>query len=334
MLPRYRLSYRLALNDVGQATLSLALTDPNIMYVYPMRRLKIIRNGVIVWGGLVQAESLRLTESAPASEWFTFRAADHALYADWQPMVPDAGQAYDTYTDHLDDIAKAIVRKQLVTNLGRSDLTVQADAHAAASSTESGRYNPNVLTTLQNLAAQGGFDWRFVPGAAGAEFQTAFPTWGLDRTQGNGVNSEVVWTLDRRNVKSLDYEFDLFEHYNSFIIAGQGELQDRVIATRASAGNIAAYLKRVKFTEDTRYSVVASLEAVGDRRLEDAAPIRTLTALPEVASWGVDWNLGDQVTIKLALGGRTLDTDVKIVAVNVDVDAERGEVVTPEVEEL
>jgi hypothetical protein len=334
MLPRYLLSYRQALNGVGQATVKLALTDPNIAVVAPMARLRVIRNGDDVWGGLIQTERLALTESAPMTEHMEYSANDHAIYGDWQPMTPDPGQAYDTYTDHLDDVAKAVVSKQLVTNLGATDISVQADAHEAASGTLNGRYNPNVLETLRRLANAGGFDWRFVPDASGAEFQTAYPIWGTDRTQGNGVNSEVVWTLDRRNVRNLTYAFDLCEHYNHIIAAGQGELADRVIGEGEDAAYIASYLRRTAFVEDTRYSTVGGLESVAAERLVEYAPRRTLTALPKVDSWRDSWDLGDLVTIRLALPGRTIRVDVQIVAVNVEVDAARGEVVTPEVKEV
>lgn len=331
MLPRYQLEYRQALNDVGQATLRLAITDANIEHVFPKRRLRIIRDGEDVWGGIIQREELDLSPSAPATEYMSFYALDHTIYADWQPMEPPTGQAYDTYTDHADDVAKAIVRAQLITNLGRGDLSVAADSHQAATVTENGRYQPGVLDTLRMLAQANGFDWRFVPSGEGATFQTAYPHWGTDRTKGNGSNSEVVWTLDRRNVKSLSYQFDITEHYNSIIAAGQGELENRVIGRRENATYIAEYEKRVKFVEDTRYSTVGGLESVAAAKLIEFAPRVSLTAQPEVGSWRDQWDLGDLVTIRLVLPGRTIEANVQIVAVNVVLDSARGEIATPEV---
>ncbi len=326
-----RLYYRQVLNGCGACTLELAPNSPKISDLALMKRLLIYRDGTLVYGGLILGIGWEI--GADGEETYTVRALDHAIYADWRIVTPSSGQEYDTRTDSADDVAKAYVRAHMGSGAaaGRqfSDLSVEADAGAVASHTEQARY-VILLNLLQKLAEKVAFRWRFVPSATGCEFQTSAPPWGLDRTRGNGVNAEVIWSLDRRNVLEMEYIADLLEHYNYLYVAGQGEGVDRTVVERSNATAISAYGRRERLVDARHLSLTASLEARGDQALQEYAVIEDMTALPERDSWKVSWDLGDYVTISANRYGRTFSEDVEITAVNVEVSQEGVEHVRPE----
>lgn len=337
LIARYtQAKYRLALNAGGFAEVTLAADAPALDYLDIMDRFKIIRDGVVVFGGVFQREEFKVQGKAPAGSSYDFYAKDHAEYANWRVIVPEALDAYDERTDHADDLAKdyvyyhigagAAVDRQL------SDVAVEADEHAAASITERGRYEP-VMDMLDRLQKKGLFDWRFVPGAAGCVFQTAYPNWGLDRTKGNGVNDECVFSLDRKSFVEMTYTNDLISHRNVVYVLGDDSGADRVVEEWPDAGAIADYRRREIAVDARKYGTEAELQAEGDAALVENEAVDALSVVPKQGTWrggstsGL-WDLGDLVTCYANRHGRTWSRNAKVVAVDVDVD-QRGESVKP-----
>ena len=330
-----RLTYKVCVNGMGWATLEMSANDSQIAALLIARRLKIIRNGAIVFGGRLLREGWAKPPEAPAGEVWTVTAWDHAHYAKRRLIVPAAGQMYDTRTDNADDVAKdyvyyhcgagAAAARQL------SDLTVEADENAAASLTANGRYQ-SVYDMLLKLHDQGAFDWRFTPVASGCTFETGYPQYGLDRTKGNGVNAECVFVADRRNFYKMGYEFDAADHANYVYVGGQGEGADRAIVERSTAGDITTYGRCEDFADARHLTLVASLQAYGDGVLLERKPVKTMIIEPEHDTWKSLYDLGDLVTIYAYEWGRTFSMNAKVVAANVLVSPDGLEQVAPELE--
>jgi hypothetical protein len=340
LITRYlKLTYTQVLNDIGYCQLEMHPDDPKITELTEMRRLKIIRDGEIVWGGIILRTEWKIPETAPEGETFVAYALDHTVYADWRLIVPPSGSAYDTRSGPADDVAKAYVYYHAGAGAaaGRqfTDLSVQANASACANVREEGRYII-LLSMLQKLRVKGGFDFRFVPLANGCEFRTAYPRWGVDRTKGNGVNDECVFAIDRRNFSEMTYALDLLAHYNYWYVGGQGEGEDRAIVERSDAGYIASYKRRERFRDARRLQLTASLEAEGDEAIEEARPLETMTVQPKSGIWkatsGTTYDLGDLVTCYAHRWGRTFSLNAKITAVKVEVTPDELEIVTPTLE--
>jgi hypothetical protein len=330
-----KLSYRQAINDLEGASVDLVPNSSKVASATLMKRLLIYRDGVIVFGGLLEREEWAIGGSAPDGDTWTIHARSACEYASWRLATPGSGDEYDSRTGALDDLAKEYVAYHLGASAAAarqfSDLSIEADATAAASTTIEARYDV-LLTLLQKLAKQGGFDWRFVPSATGVEFQTEYPQWGLDRTKGNGVNDEMVFSLDRRNFSRMTYAQDLLGHYNYLYVGGQGEGADREIVERSTAGDITAYKRRERFYNGSRYSLTASLEAAGDVELAKLAASEVMTVKPLPGVWPAQFGLGDLVTMFVVRYGRTFTQDAKVTAIGVTVDPEGIEDVTPELE--
>ncbi len=329
------LTYQQKLNGMGSCQVTLRPDDAKITYIdacaTAKRRVKIIRNGTIVFGGMICRANWNIDSTAPEGEVYTFHAVDHAAYAKWRLTDPGAGNEYQTYTDHRDDVLKdfvyncmgagAVAARQL------ADVTIAADAHGAASTTISARYE-NLLNVLTS-EAYGFVDWRFVPGASGCTFTTGVPL-GTDRTQGNGVNAECVWTTDRRNVESMEWLFDALEMANYIYCGGQGEGVNRNVQERTTAGSVTAYWRREKFVEARQLSVTAAIQARGDAALAESAYITTMNAQPLATTWkaasGTTWDLGDKVTI-LSKQYRTFSYNGKATGIDVTVTPSGDEVI-------
>ncbi len=329
-----RLTYRQAINDLESATLDLVPSSAKIPEIALMQRLLVYRDGVLVFGGLIEREEWSIGPSAK-EDTYAISARSAAEYATWRLAVPASGQPQDKRTGHLDDVAKAYVRAHMgaLADVARqfSDLAVQADAGAAASDTWEARYD-ELLKLLQAIGTAGGFDWRFVPSATGWEFQTAYPRWGLDRSKGNGVNDEMVFSPDRRNFLEMSYTADLLGHCNYVYTGGQGEEETRPIVPVSDATAVTAYKRRETFYNASRYTLESSLTAQGNIQLAKLAPSETMTVVPKSGVWPGSFGLGDTVTCFANVYSRTFQADLKVPAINVEVTPDGVESVRPELE--
>jgi len=331
------IDYRLALNDVDSCTISLLPNSSKLEQCIVGRKVRVYRDGVLQFAGPINRATWKINADA-SGDSYEIDCLGGGVYLDWRVILPAAGQAYDSRTDHADDLAKKYVyynasSSATVTARRFTDLTVQADAHACTSWTETPRYD-NLLDEVKKLAELGAFDWRVVPTSTGFEFQTDFPDWGDDRTWGNGVNTDAVFTVDRRNFEWMSYNTDVLGHYNYVYVLGQGEGADQVVRERPANEDITAYLRREKVISATAYSDNTSLDYVGDMELRKGKAIEGLEVRPLNTTYKNPWDLGDIVTIKAARYGWTYTTEAKVMAVNITVDADGIEQVDPEMKIL
>jgi len=326
------ISYRLALNDIDSCHIDLNPScTKSFSGIDRWWNLLLYRDGALQFSGPILREAWEL-HTDPTNDIYEIDALGGMVYLDWHVIDPAGGSAYDERTDHADDLAKAYVYYHVsaaatVADKRYSDLTVAADAHACTSWTEQPRYE-NVLKEVQKLAALGGFDFRCVPSGTGYVFTTAYPQWGLDRTWGNGVNTDAVFSGDRRNFAKITWERDALAKRNYVYMAGQGEGADQVIRTRGDAWF--ANDRREVFESATAYEDSTAIDYIADQRLAVLQETDKLDMLPLSSTWKLPWDLGDLVTVQAVVRGRTFTQDCKVVAVSVEVAEDGTETVTPE----
>ncbi len=327
------LRYRVALNRREEATVTLPPGYSKIQYLDVMKRLRIVRDGSIVWGGIFQDEGWAITETAPSGDTVTWVASSTADYLAWRTTPRPAGQDYDSVTDHADDIAKDLVDRAMGPSAAAArqlaDVSVAADLHACDSIPVQ-IVGGTLLDHLTALANGHGFWWRFTPGAAGSTFTTAYPLWGADRTKGNGANEEMVFSLDRRNVLQMSYYRSTVDHANYVYVAGPGEGQDQEMTEVSDATAIAGYKRREVWLQASSASSEAEREALGEAELARRAVYERMdmAAQPGILTPA---NLGDQVTIFARRYGRTFDFDGVITAITFEVGPDGVEWATPEI---
>lgn len=321
------IDYRLALNDVDSCTIKLNPSSAKLASCVAMNRILLYRDGVLQFGGIILKHGWGI-EVGAENDYYQIDCLGGGIYLDWRLIVPSAGNATDTRTDQADDLAKAYVYYHAGAGAAAarqfSDLTVQADAGACSSWTETPSYEI-VLDEVQKLQKLGGFDWRMVPSATGFEFQTGYPQWGLDRTFGNGVNDDAVFSLDRRNYSKVSYAKDTLGHYNYIYTGGAAAIRER-----STAGDITAYKRREHYESASSYEDNTAVDYIGDMRLKELQVVEGMDVLPMASTWKDPWDIGDLVTIIANRLGQTFTDDVKVVAVNVKVGADGVETVEPE----
>jgi hypothetical protein len=324
--------YRMALNGVESLHVEFAADYAKLADVAVMDRLRLLRDGVDVFGGLLLGLGWAISEAAPAEDVYGVDALSHAIYGDWRTIPRPAGEHFDTVTDHADDVARSFVRRHLgssaVAARQFADLTVEADAHAAASTTRTW-VGGTVLEHLQRLP---GIYWRFVPGASGATFTVKAPLWGLDRSAGNGVNDELVLSLDRHNVRAVSYRQDLLSHYNTLYMAGAGEGKDQLTEVRANTTWATAYKRREQWVSVTNLVSAGELQVEGDSQLAspELRPVEELSVEP-MPGVITPANLGDVVTVRATRYGRTVSRKGVIAAIEFSIEADGIEYAVPEV---
>ena len=329
-----RIKYTVALNRMTSAQVDLPANDAKIPDCDLMSRLLIVRNGAVVWGGLLQTESweVEATSSGTKESPYALDAMDHCLYLLWRTIPRPQGEDFDTRTGAADDLAKEYVKYHAGASAAAprqySDLTVQADATDCAVVTKSW-VGEDLLSDLQNLATEQQFYWRMVPSTTGVEFQTAYPLWGLDRTKGNGVNDELVYTFDRRNVRKMSYKRDLADHYNHAYMAGTGEGQYQLVEEVEDAAAVAAWKRREVWATASNYSTIPELDDEGERVIQDRKPLETMAITPARGGGISIDNLGDKVTVFERRYGRTFEYSAIVTAIDVEVDRDGVEQMTP-----
>jgi hypothetical protein len=197
------------------------------------------------------------------------------------------------------------------------------------------RGNVNLLDVLLELADYGPGDYMVNgTGAAAFEFRWRGTRWGLDRTPGNAAgNIPCVFSVFNNNVTDVTFGYNALDEANVCYVGGQGEGVARTYRTRASAAATAFnWSRRAVFRDARDTNVAATLDARGDTELE-AGRARYFASFKTVQTtatrYGRDWDMGDLVRFTDEDGN---DTDMKIVGVNVSVNGEGVETITPELE--
>lgn len=334
-----KIRYRLVLNDIDSCHIDLAPSCPKILHptadpvVDRWWNLLLYRDGVLQFSGPILREAWEINTD-PKNDTYEIDALGGMTYLDWHVIDPAAGSAYDERTDHADDLAKDYVyyhcsAAATVAAKRFSDLTVAADEHACTSWTEQPRYD-NVLKECQKLATQGNFDFRCVPSGTGYVFTTAYPQWGVDRTWGNGVNEDCVFTGDRRNFAKIHWESDALAYRNGIYLAGQGEGADQTIVWRNRT--LLSENRREAFESATAYEDSDALIYIAEGKLDVLVERNRLEVLPMSNTWKDPWDLGDIVTVQFTAHGMTVTQDCKIIAIDITVAEDGTETVVPELE--
>ena len=326
-----KLRYVQTLNDMSSCAIDLLPNAAAIEDVAIGRRVAIYRDGQLIWGGFLSRIAWEV--AADGQDTYSVNALDYACYASWRHIIPAAGAMYDRQHGAADDVAKAFVTNCLGTTGARleSDVVNDTTRSAGVRDTEEARYD-NFLTQLIAIGKRTGIRWRFVSLSDHVEFRTAYPYWGQDHREGN--NGECVWSLDRRNIRGLQYVQDATDHANYVYVAGQGEEENRMVVEVSDSAAIAAYHRRETFVDARQLSLASSLAARGQQELTTKAVVEQLTAEPLPGSWRNTWDLGDIVTIKANKYGRKVTKNVEITQVTVEVGADGVEIATPEVNVL
>lgn len=137
------------------------------------------------------------------------------------------------------------------------------------------------------------------PGAL--RFVTRPNLWGQDRTLQTGAKP-TVFSLERGNLSSPSLTYDHSEEGNFIYAGGQGTGLGRIIETASDADRIrqSVFGRREKFVT-SQGTANETVEAAAQSGLQRHRPLVGFTATlnqTPTCRYGIDWALGDKVTVK------------------------------------
>lgn len=135
---------------------------------------------------------------------------------------------------------------------------------------------------------------------------------GNDHTASS--SSPVVFSTAWSNIATLKYGVDKSKYYNTAYLGGAGEDEARLIQVIYEDDEIkTGYNRRETFIDCGSIDNIADLIYEGKYKLKDYVVVRTLTGdiVPNGPYvYGVDWDLGDFVTLSSADFGVELDVQI------------------------
>jgi hypothetical protein len=173
----------------------------------------------------------------------------------------------------------------------------------------------NVLETVQELAAGGGFDFDVVRNGAttNLKFQEFFPQLGTDKSD------TVIFNLSLDNIRSAALNGERLREKTVAIVAGAGAGAARDISVRTGVNRSAS--NDYEIFLDARTNTTAELPAIGDGKMLELQA-RTSVDIDFAASSGYvykrDYGLGDLVTV--SFGDVTQTKKIVLVEVNFSQD--------------
>ena len=218
--------------------------------------------------------------------------------------------------------------------------TVETDG-AAGSSWAGAKAYDNLLDALQDLIYPTGIDFKVVVTSPGNwEFRTRARPWGIDRStigldrstglNGNG-NTPLIFSAQARTLRNVSYSGNRTGEENAMLILGPGRESDRQIGlventTFQGASPINQREGSKNATGEGQFDAYVT-SSEGDTLLENRGPQESLSfdmVQTEGHRWGIDYQAGDLVQIRIEQLG--FDFPVQITAVDVTFDDSQEDV--------
>ena len=249
-------------------------------------------------------------------------------------------RAQSRKADTADDVMKAYVRDCLTaatdTTRNISFFTVASDLNQADSIEWSSRYQ-NLLSELREITNAAGVDFDVESQSDGTlQFKTYYPQLGLDRRETNtDGNAPVIFAVERDNIAEQRWFKSglqmVGQGANFIYVGGQGNGGQRLIVNRQNPASIVEWSRWEKFVDARDAQDSNQLSDRADSKITEMSGIDTGVSFRALASnssiWGIHYNLGDLVTVKIWQEG--IKFNDQITTIEVWVDDAGNEIVRP-----
>lgn len=327
-----QLGYTKRVNAPGTFVLAMQGANPFLADIgldYQLEAWRADAVNSIAWQldfeGLLRTETRQ--RDAQGKEEITLYGVGYAELLARRIILGFAGTAFTEKTGLAEAVMKQFVTEQCVASAVVrviAGLTVQAPGGTGNAVTVARAWR-NLLEVLQEIALIGGGDFAVVGTGAGTfQFRWYLGQLGDDRTEGNGVNPPVIFSIGFGNMAIPVYSLARTEEVDAIYVGGQGEGVARNVRERTDPAAIAdsPWNRREIFLDARNEATNAGLDSKGDRGLQEFAAqesfafkvIQTATCL-----YGRDYFLGDLVTAKYG----AITRNKKIVGVTVSVQTNR-----------
>ena len=291
----------------GKCTFELSLDDPwaAVLSAEAQHFLKVLRDGVQIFAGL-QVKLEREDEPAKESGFVKFQFLPLAFLAKWRHCLPIApATTLATTGTKPDDAFKWIVERVLgstapntpTSGLGRAiaNFSVAADKGEYASNVGLDPTNQNLYEFLQRWGANFDIDWDiYLDSSDHPEFQTWYPRRGLDRSEGNGSNTEAIFTDAMGDVAKVSYGMDTGDAV-TVVLSADGSKDEAA----AEAVRTAWLIRETAIRSNDSTTMQVALEDKRPRiwcKLEEYQEMAELQWQEGAASGDASFSVGDTIT--------------------------------------
>ena len=324
-------------------------TVPRRWRVQVTREITISRSGQesmidssVDWAGFIEGWSIERggQDSSLNDKWQVHCAHINEILRDYHMLPPDLfatgntdgtqintgrTEAFDVRAGASESVIKAYVSAAIAAGVAhpsraRDDFRVEADGGAGVTTAFAAQFE-NLLEQLVRLADAGGIDFEVTIDPLDDRkylFKTYHPYRGLDRRRDNGVNDEVVFSFGLTNIGSAKYETSMIGQHNALFLLGDGDGASRTIHPAYDTASISRWGRR-EFVEDSRgLDDETELITRGNALLEENRERETATIQVQESTnsvYGVNWDLGDLVTVDIPEWGVTMERQIRQVAV-------------------
>jgi hypothetical protein len=258
----------------------------------------------VVFSGYTTAAKLEQSQENPEGDWIIEGVDDSVILAERlaYPVPSDANVtqqilAEDVRSGIAETVIKGYVRDNISASAGTvraiDHLTVETDALRGSNVTATARFT-NLQELLYGLAQTGGVGFRVEQLGVGVQFQVFEP---VDRS------ATIRMDLDNGQLTKTEYSYGQ-PKATRVIVGGAGEGESRVFYEGTTTESLAAetaWARRVEKFIDSRGSEDGALEQSAKEALVDEGKtIVNMSVTPsddQTMRFGVDWYLGDRVTI-------------------------------------
>lgn len=187
------------------------------------------------------------------------------------------------------------------------DKLILAPAHGYTETLQTQYTGDNVQVVVEELCAAYNYGYKITlqDGLLVLDFYK-----GMDRTAGQSKNPRVVFSEEYDNLAASNYMLDTKEYKTVALVAGEGEGTARRRTTVSRGVDQSGLHRREMFVDArdisseegaiTEAAYLAQLAERGRPALSEAARIETMTGTIEDVQYiyGIDYNLGDTVTVR------------------------------------
>ncbi len=225
--------------------------------------------------------------------------------------IPPVGESHDIQEANAETVMKHYVRQNCLQIPGMEFpfLVIGDDQQRGINLKWQTRYK-NLADELEQISRLSGLGWHVYPDFNSKNW--IFDIYkGRDFSAGQNINPPVIFSPEFDNIKTLEYVDSIINYATYAIVAGQDEGADREVIM---LGNDATGLDRhVIFVDARDVQDTDDLPARGEAKLAEHQ--RVLSFQAEILTqgpflYGVDWDVGDVVTVQNKEWNLTMDTRV------------------------
>ena len=259
--------------------------------------------------GIIRHKEIKAGERG--EEMLTIKGYELGVILSQRITIPPVGQAHDILEANAETVMKHYVRRNCLQIPGMEFLflAIGDDQQRGINLKWQTRYK-NLANELEQISILSGLGWHIYPDLNSRKW--TFDIYnGRDFSVNQNINPPVVFSPEFDNIKSQEFIDSLINFGTYAIVGGQGEGVDREVVM---LGSDAAGLDRhVIFVDARDVQNADDLPGRGEAKLAEHR--RVLSFQAEVLTqgpfqYGVDWDVGDIVTIQNKGWNLTMDARI------------------------